>query len=77
MVNLAFQEIHQFRPKDWQTEAASYLIDLTTDPFPPTPQSILLAKSTGGGKSAVRDAVGLALGGVTLTIVPLLSLAAD
>ena len=38
---------------------------------------LLLVRSTGGGKSAVRDITGILCGGITLTIVPLLSLAAD
>jgi superfamily II DNA helicase RecQ len=38
---------------------------------------ILLVRSTGGGKSAVRDVSGLLLGRIVLTIVPLLSLSAD
>ena len=38
---------------------------------------LLLVRSTGGGKSAVRDVSGFLCGSITLTIVPLLSLAAD
>jgi superfamily II DNA helicase RecQ len=37
----------------------------------------LLDPQAGGGKSAVRDTVGVILAGVTLTISPLLSLATD
>jgi superfamily II DNA helicase RecQ len=38
---------------------------------------LLLVRPTGGGKSAMRDTVGVLLAGIVLTISPLLSLAAD
>jgi hypothetical protein len=41
------------------------------------PIAILVVCPTGGGKSLLRDVCGITLGGVTLTIVPLLSLGAD
>jgi hypothetical protein len=77
IVRGAFHEIHGFTPKDWQLEVAIHILECALEPAPLTPQSLLLVKSTGGGKSAVRDAVGLALAGVTLSLSPLLSLAAD
>jgi superfamily II DNA helicase RecQ len=41
------------------------------------PLALLVILPTDGGKSLVRDVVGIILGGVTLTIIPLLSLGAD
>ena len=62
IVDQAFHDIHRFVPRDWQVEVANHLMECALLPSPPTPQPILLVKATGGGKSAVRDAVGLAVG---------------
>jgi hypothetical protein len=59
-------------PYEWQLQVGSHI--LHTCSSKETGPS-LLVRPTGGGKSLVRDAVATVLGGVSLTIVPLLSLA--
>jgi superfamily II DNA helicase RecQ len=61
-------------PYDWQSDVASYVGDNYQSS---TNSTLLLVKPTGGGKSLVRDGIAVVLGGITLTIVPLLSLGAD
>jgi hypothetical protein len=70
----AMQTVFGMAPHAWQEQAISHIIALAkADSGAP----LLLVRPTGGGKSAVRDTVGVILAGVTLTICPLLSLAAD
>ena len=76
-VSSAFRDTHGFIPRDWQKSAASYLLECCTRPSNHKPQPVLLVRTTSGGKSAVRDVVGYCTSGVVITIVPLLSLAAD
>jgi superfamily II DNA helicase RecQ len=62
-------------PHHWQEAAISHIITLVKDNLC---APLLLVRPTGGaGKSVVRDMVGVILAGVTLSISPLLSLAAD
>ena len=77
VIKCAFSTAHPFTPKGWQVDVGSKLLSASCDTTRAGPIPILLVRPTGGGKSAVRDAVGLCLGGVILTICPLLSLAAD
>jgi superfamily II DNA helicase RecQ len=74
VVEEAMQSVFGMSPHDWQEHIIHHIITLAKDnscaPF-------LLVRPTGGGKSAVRDTVGVILAGVVLTISPLLSLAAD
>jgi superfamily II DNA helicase RecQ len=70
----AMQTVFGVVPHAWQEQAISHMIALAKANSG-TPW--LLVWPTGGGKSAVRDTVGVILAGVTLTICPLLSLAAD
>ena len=77
VIKCAFSTAHPFTPKGWQVDVGSKLLSASCDTSRAGPIPILLVRPTGGGKSAVRDAVGLSLGGVILTICPLLSLAAD
>ena len=60
-------------PYEWQLEAITHLLKMEIDPILYKPGPVLLVRSTGGGKSAVCDTIGYTLGGVILTIVPLLS----
>ena len=65
-------------PHPWQVEATAHVLSMISPNMPDSePGLVMLVQATGGGKSAVRDAIGLAAGGVILTIVPLLSLGAD
>ena len=77
IVSAAFYDAHDFTPRDWQISSASYLLECCRNPSRYKPQPILLVHTTSGGKSAVRDVVGYSTSGVVITIVPLLSLAAD
>ena len=64
----------------WQVDTCKALLHRHTAPAPirsPTLRPLLLVRSTGGGKSSVRDVCGFLCGGITVTIVPLLSLSAD
>ena len=77
MVTDAFHRCHGFTPREWQLHICSYLLKCACRPPSPNPQPILIVRTTAGGKSAVRNAVGLCTAGVTITVVPLLSLSAD
>ena len=56
----------------------TYIVKMSSPSYPEEPcGAVLGVRNTGGGKSAVRDALGHLVCGVTLTICPLLSLAAD
>ena len=70
----AMQSVFGMSPHPWQEQAISHIITLAKDN---SCAPLLLVRPTGGGKSAVRDTVGVILAGVSLTISPLLSLAAD
>ena len=79
-IKLCFTDWHGETARKWQVEACKEVLwrhtcRLSTPPTPMRP--LLLVRSTGGGKSAVRDVSGFLCGGITLTIVPLLSLSAD
>lgn len=64
--------------RPWQVDVVRHILDESLqDDANKGPHPILLVRSTGGGKSAVRDIAGIMCGGVVLTIVPLLSLSAD
>ena len=56
--------------KPWQKKVAETVMSNETS-------TILLVRPTGNGKSLVRDAVAVQLRGVTLTVVPLLTLGSD
>ena len=65
-------------PHPWQVEATAHILAMMSPKVPDSdPGIVMMVQATGGGKSAVRDAIGLVAGGVILTIVPLLSLGAD
>ena len=65
-------------PYPWQVEATAHILAMMSPKVPDSdPGIVMMVQATGGGKSAVRDAIGLVAGGVILTIVPLLSLGAD
>jgi superfamily II DNA helicase RecQ len=69
------QSVFGLEPHPWQEQAISHIIALAKDD---SCAPLLLVCPTGGGKSAVRDTVGVILAGIVLTISPLLlSLAAD
>jgi hypothetical protein len=68
------QSIFGLVPHAWQEDVISHIFALAKDH---SCAPLLLVQPTGGGKSAVRDTVGVILAGVVLTISPLLSLAAD
>jgi superfamily II DNA helicase RecQ len=70
----AMQSVFAMSPHDWQEVVISHILALAKDN---SCAPLLLVRPTGGGKSAVRDTVGVILAGVVLTISPLLSLAAD
>ena len=72
-----FIDNHGYRPYGWQIDSTKHIVAIATQPPQSSPTPVLLCHTTGGGKSSVRDAAALTIGGVCLTIVPLLSLAAD
>ena len=78
-IEAVFTDWHGKTARPWQIDATKQV--LLRHIGPSTPPSmlrpLLLVRSTGGGKSAVRDIGGILCGGITVTIVPLLSLAAD
>ena len=71
------QNWHHKTPMKFQIETCAHVLQASCNPTIKGPHPILLVRSTGGGKSAIRDCVGFCLRGVVVTIVPLLSLAAD
>jgi superfamily II DNA helicase RecQ len=78
IIDGAMSEVHCRMPYDWQQQVVRHCVMMT---MPSTievkPRACLCLQSTGGGKSAVRDTVGWKLGGITLTIVPHLSIGSD
>ena len=62
-------------PHKFQREAIACLLMMTCDPYHPT--ALLLAQSTGGGKSMAPMTVGAVTCGVTLIIENTQSLAVD
>ena len=74
VVEEAMQSVFGMSPHDWQEDTIHHIITLAKDN---SCAPLLLGRPTGGGKSAVRDTVGVILAGVVLTISPLFSLAAD
>ena len=76
-VAYSFKEGHGFSPHEWQTQYISRVLEGSSTQSGNRPRPFLICRSTGGGKSACRNTLGFIQGGVTLTIVPLLSLGAD
>ena len=76
---LSFTDWHGKTARPWQVNACGEVMKRhTMQPTSfPILRPVLLVRSTGGGKSAVRDVSGFLCGGISITIVPLLSLAAD
>ena len=68
---------HNKDPKAFQLHSGCCVLEIASSFLLHGPQPILLIRSTGGGKSAVRDCIGFCIRGVIITVVPLLSLAAD
>jgi superfamily II DNA helicase RecQ len=64
----------RLQPYDWQVQIIRHFSIMAKSK---SPASVFCVRSTGGGKSAVRDTIRQMLCGVTLTICPLLSLAAQ
>jgi superfamily II DNA helicase RecQ len=64
-------------PYQWQLQIICHLSLMTTIDVSICPGAVLLVRSTGGGKSSVRDVYSVMCAGVSLTITPLLSLGAD
>ena len=58
----------------WQSQVGGHVLSSVSSH---NPNVELLVRPTGGGKSLVRNGVGACLCGITLTVVPLLSLGAD
>jgi len=69
--------LHGFRPYPWQNQAVQHLLQMNAMSYTEPTSPVMVVRSTGGGKSAVRDVTGCIMKGVVLTIVPLLSLGAD
>ena len=62
---------------DAQADVLERLALMRFTKSPIKPSSVLLIHPTGGGKSLVRDVYSVLFRGVTLTIVPILSLGSD
>jgi superfamily II DNA helicase RecQ len=81
LVKECFVEERGLHPREWQIEVVSHILEMAfhgvSASKPGGPEPVLLVRSTGGGKSAARDVAGFLCGGIVVTIVPLLSLAAD
>ena len=77
-IMMCFSDWHGKTARQWQIEACEEVLWRHLHrPSSALLRPLLLVRSTGGGKSAVRDVSGFLCGGITLTIVPLLSLSAD
>ena len=70
-------KIHSKQAYSWQIDAIMQIMNMAAYKDMTLMSPCLLIWSTGGGKSAIRDVIGNCLGGIALTIVPLLSLGAD
>jgi len=68
------EEVFGRLPHEWQIQIGHCILD---DVRRGRITSTLLVRPTGSGKSLVRDALGVCLGGIILTVVPLLSLGSD
>ena len=82
IVAFSFEEAHGFAPHPWQIKYIAHVLQGSTQLQATKsgiriPRPFLICRSTGGGKSACRNTLGFIQGGVTLTIIPLLSLGAD
>ena len=75
--DLVFQTVMNRRPYPFQSRIRRTLAAMSHSQHHLSKASILLVALTGDGKSSVRDAHAFITGGVTLTIVPLLSLGVD
>ena len=77
-IEASFKDWHGKTVRPWQMLACQQVLRRHVERVPSQRlRPLLLVRSTGGGKSAVRDVCGFICGGITLTIVPLLSLSAD
>ena len=77
IVSFTFEEGHGMQPHPWQKDYISQVLWGSSIHSGVSPRPFFICRSTGGGKSACRNTLGFIRGGVTLTIVPLLSLGAD
>jgi hypothetical protein len=73
--SIASQWIFDKQAYQWQEDVAGRII--ISGNVKQTLHAVLVVRPTGGGKSLLRDIVGIILGGVALTVLPLLSLGAD
>ena len=76
-VTFTFMDYHGYSPYEWQSTSIKHILSIAVNGRRGAASPILLVQPTGGGKSSVRDVCAMLLGGCCLTIVPLLSLAAD
>ena len=77
-ITYVFKDWHGKTVRPWEVDACKEVIQRHLEPSPTSKlRPLLLVRSTGGGKSAVRDVSGFLCGGITITVVPLLSLAAN
>jgi superfamily II DNA helicase RecQ len=76
-ISTTFTQNHGYMPYDWQSSSTKRLLQVAAKAPTRSPTLVVLSQPTGGGKSSVRDVVGLMIGGIILTIVPLLGLSAD
>jgi hypothetical protein len=76
-VKFTFLDNLGYEPYEWQSTSIQHILSIAVKGRRGAATPVLLVQPTGGGKSSVRDVCALLLGGCCLTIVPLLSLAAD
>jgi superfamily II DNA helicase RecQ len=77
LVKVTSEECFNLEPYDWQIEVGAHLNKMTSPSSGVSPAPVFLNRHTGGGKSLVRDIFAASQGGVTWTISPMLSLAAN
>jgi hypothetical protein len=70
----ASRSVYDVEPYPWQAQFGGSIIKSVIDK---SPQVNLLVAPTDGGRSIVRDVCGVCFHGITLTIIPLLSLGTD
>ena len=70
-INTASRTVFGKDPYEWQASIGSEIISDYRN------KATLIVRPTGGGKSLVRDVCSVIYGGVSLTVLPLLSLGTD
>ena len=62
-INTNGEVLHGFRPYPWQNQAVQHLLKMSAMSHVEPTSPVMVVRSTGGGKSAIRDVSGLMMKG--------------